>query len=185
MAAMSDFFTVIGDIDVAAVDAEATARRITGYLIERGYVQPQPSDCVYGRDPGYAPGPDAGDISDWIDHDLGINGIAVHARPVLHLLNRDFGMTCRACGRHADADVGGPAWPRLQADLFAWPAGDGAVACPMCGVRTPITDVEWDHDAVIAANVSLTLWNWGEVVGLPEELAALTGHRMRTHDDKL
>lgn len=45
---MGDSFQKLVDKDATADEAERLARRVLAYLVERGVVQPERSDCVLG-----------------------------------------------------------------------------------------------------------------------------------------
>lgn len=121
---MGECFSIIGDLDATPENAEATAARITQWLIAEGIIEAELTDRGWMAGAAYAPGPNAQLFDPDIDDTFaGVDGVEICVEPKLHLhLNEwDYPMICPSCSeRHTtDGDprdpVGGTSRTGLRA----------------------------------------------------------------------
>lgn len=173
---MSDCFNIIGDLDATPENAEATAARITAWLVAEGIIEAELTDCGMSG-AAHAPGPNAQRLDAYAD-DLfpGLNGVEIHVDPMVHLNwnASTYTMTCPACmASHSfDTSPGDP----VGDVVIRWREHGDAVACPACGLRDDINAFDWGSE-VFRSHVWVQFWNW--VDPRPELLEAAIGHRMR------
>jgi len=155
---MSDSFQVLVAQEVAAEVAEQVGAEVIAWMVARGVIVPERTDCVLESDLGHAPGPGASRAHEprhklvW----LRTNGVTVSTgRRVFHAGASGIALECSACG---DAFEPGEEWVEA---VGRWYEGDDDVSfmCPTCGMadRLQYWEGEWRW---AFGNLGITFWNW-------------------------
>lgn len=182
---MGDYAQTLADIDATDAEAPALKDRLEAWLIERGVVAAEITDCVLGSDGGHPPGERYGYAignESVAAPNLWTNGLVVETgRQVYHGADLET-VTCPRCG-HVEA-----MFPREQgrwdtafdAAINEWlSGGPGLVPCLGCAAGIGLNDWDWGYPWAFGA-LGLTIWNWDELSEsfIAEIRDLLDGHRL-------
>lgn len=190
---MGDYYQWIADLDATESDAEESAERLRGWLIDSGIIAAETSDCLLGEGPGHRPGPgfaraiEKAEVDDADPEFMG--GVEIHVGRAQFYPGGFVGpIKCRRCDRLAgdlDPETFEPADdPEIQ-DLVAaaerWADGGSAeVVCTGCGNASHLNDWRWGYGAMAVGYAGVTFWNWPTLADeFARELSEAVGHRVR------
>jgi hypothetical protein len=176
---MSDSTQVIVDIEAKDHEAERLGPSLRAWLVGKGIVQPDPSDCTPGDGDGYAPGPRyaavlAAGTSDPAFLQLATNGLCISiGRRVFDGGSNGIELKCVKCAATFEP---GPEWAE---SVGIWYEGDdqATYACPSCGgsQRLPEWRGPWPWGF---GQLALEFWNWPPLSdGFLREGEQHLGHR--------
>jgi hypothetical protein len=194
---VGDYMQTLVDVEIDDEAAGAMRQPLTSWLIGRGIIAPEVTDCVMGRQGGYAPGANYARAIGYASARRRLwagarwrhradppcystNGVSIDVGRQVYWSKELEAVICPRCG-HREA-----MWPRESGrwdtafdDAFnEWLGGGGGlVACLVCGVG--LNDWDWGAPWAFSA-LGLTFWNWAN---LSEEFIAevgefLGGHRL-------
>lgn len=185
---MGDYFGHLVDQKARASEASVLADRMSAYLIARGVIASDLTDCVLDERHGHAPGPnyqDAIDSDESCFLDLTTNGVLFETkRTVFHSGQGDLSVRCGTCDRIDELEETLSAW---QDAVGRWYEGDdnASLTCPSCSKSTRIVD--WAHDPPWGfGSFAITFWNWPRLKpSFIDELQTHLGHPLRMVSGKL
>lgn len=157
---MSDFFTTFVVPDATLEEAPALARVAVDWLVAKGIVLEERTDCVLGDEPGHRPGPN---YADALTHDgtnlleTTPNGLDVRiGKEVFHPMGDETHAFCPRCGLIAGDDFDA----LLERVNEWWEASGPAVhPCGGCGQSIHIADWHWDPMWAFGF-LGFKFWNW-------------------------
>lgn len=171
----------IVDIDATAEEAPALADKVRQWLVEREIILPGPPLMDEAYAPLYRYGPAAARWAheDALGHDLLCAGLQiVTERTVFHAGEGDVGpFVCPHCGAtHDDLPWSPPTEAWYEGE------GDNRLTCPACGTASSIA--EW-RSGWAYGHLGFGFVEGRMLDKLGDELAALTGHRLRVVHEHL
>ncbi|CDP89537.1 MULTISPECIES: hypothetical protein [Mycolicibacterium] len=182
---MGDYAQTLTDVDASDAEAPVLKQRLESWLIERGVVAAEVTDCVLGEPGGHPPGDRygyaIGNESVAAPH-YWTNGLIVESGRQVYWGADLEAVTCPKCG-HVESMT-----PREQgrwdtafdAAISEWLAGgQGFVPCLGCGAENGLNDWDWGYPWAFGA-LGLTVWNWDELSEgfIAEIRELLDGHRL-------
>jgi hypothetical protein len=181
---MGDWFQTVVDKDAEEEAAPRLAAAIHEWLVNEGIVDAEPSDCLYGEDTGFAPGPN---YSKAVGEGLGEflefrpNGLEiVTKRTVFHAGGGGCEFICSVCSMRADDLMESTLWQEWHNAVDEWyeKQGPGILKCQNCGNSEPVT--EWHYDPPWAfAELGFKFWNWPPLnEKFVKEVGRRLGHRV-------
>jgi hypothetical protein len=183
---MGDWFQTVVVKDAEEKDASKLASAIHEWLVQEGIVMPEPSDCLFGSDTGFAPGPNyTKAVEEPYDllRDLCSNGLElVTKRTVFHAGQCGLSFICPVCSRRVEGDGDGFPVEKAEWDaaVMEWyqKSGPGMLKCMDCGNTAPVAD--WQYDPPWAfADLGFTFWNWPTLKNeFVSEVGRRLGHRV-------
>ncbi len=162
---MSDNFQTLAFDTVRAAEIQKVARIGLDWMIARGFVRADQTDCVYAADNGlgHRPGPNWRQIvyeaRDFDDDFLRLAVNGVHAAIGKGVYNaaeysNDAKGACPACGEVPD-----PQFDYLPLAEAWFNGAVVSVPCPLCSTTSLLED--WDFQPCLAfAEGALKFWNW-------------------------
>jgi ribosomal protein S27AE len=185
---MGDWFEVIADVEATAEEADRLAADMLAWLVERGIVMAEQTDCVLGG-LGYAPGPNytaAVTEPDANLHRLQTNGLnVVTGQTVFYSMGVDR-IICPRCGAVVVDQDDELSWPRFSASIDDWYAGgSGIQTCERCGEAAGLNDWHWSPPWGFGY-LGFEFWNWPRLnPDFIAEVSGRLGHRIVTPCGKL
>ncbi|MFC8384036.1 hypothetical protein [Nocardia sp. NPDC057272] len=196
---MGDFFERIVDLEVAAVDAGASAERMVDWMVSRGWLLRETSgEAMYSLDveEGYVAGPDWVEIAQHWGDDWTPAPVAVIVGRNAHYPGQGAvepsTASCPQCQAttviidypqawEADPVV----WQPFSEAIDSWKGtGEGAVTCVTCTTASPVTSWQWGDGFVLGA-LAFDFWGWPPLTDeFVAEFTAELGHRTARHTGK-
>ncbi|MFF2654137.1 hypothetical protein [Streptomyces sp. NPDC058045] len=193
---MGDYFQTFVDLDAGPEDAQQYADRAVRWLVAKGIVLAERTDCVIGPPLGHPPGPKWAEAVDChSSQEAPYDGLAVCVgREIFDSGQGDpEAVTCPRCAASTslvdddwELDLG--LWRPFRQAMDTWEStGTGEAPCPACAHPVPITEFTYEGCEFAYGCLGLTFWNWPEFTGeFEEDLSeALDGHRVECIEGKL
>jgi hypothetical protein len=177
---MGDWFESIVDVEATAEEADRLAAEVLAWLVERGIVMAEPTDCVLGGD-GYAPGPNYAEAVVEPDphlHDLHTNGLSViTGQTVFYSMGVDQ-VVCPHCETVVVDHHDQGSWDRFAVSIDGWYSGESGVrACEHCGRPVKLNDWHWSPPWGFGY-LGFKFWNWPMLApGFVADVSSRLGHR--------
>ena len=136
------------------------------WLIERGMVLPDKTDCALGPHGGYPPGPSAEIAIDGVAHlrQLKSNGLEITVGPKLSIapaaFDDDVTYKCATCGSHPGGIDFFQTHMVAVIETFLADEAEPVVICPSCKQEHGLRSYEFEPPALAAAYCTLTFWEW-------------------------
>jgi hypothetical protein len=193
---MGDWYQSYVAPDIQPSEVQGASSKTVQFLLERGIIREEMSDCVLGSELGYPPGPNAESIlADGKNagfagvRELWTNGVDLEAGSKLYMLaetlSDDFECICPNCdARHSSEFF----YEICLEKLAEWEQGHEAdsVGCPECNSQSIATAWRTDPDSFVAANFAITFWNWSVIdEKFISEMQSLLGSRLVKLESKL
>jgi hypothetical protein len=167
--------------------AVLASARVREYLIRNGYVGPERTACVPGREGGYPPGPRFAElfVEPPSSLDIECNGVEVEASGRCNFYDNGeigFRIFCPSCRRQFDLDGDLVVWQQAMQEFYQ--GGAGLLRCKHCGNSAGVD--RWTYDPPVGwSRFGISIWNCphlkpdvirtlAELVG--SELAVFDGH---------
>lgn len=153
----------MGDYSVSIVpklsaypDRENKAREILDWLVGLDIVKPKLSDCVLGKDEGYAISAGATRVTsepNYLPFDLITNGLEISTARTVYDTGGN-GVEELICP-HCSQDIANENW-----DLNDWSENDtNNMICPLCHVGTDVHEFRFNPEMGFS-DLRFTFWNW-------------------------
>ncbi len=174
---MSDYKQSLVDQTATSAQAPGLGTKVVEWLIKRGVIAAQMTDCVLSEGQGYPPGPNWRDAVEDTSSDnfleLKTNGLEITTgRTVYHSWLE--ALRCPWCNAEQLEDVD---WATA---VDAWVSGDlPCLGCSDCGHTTSLLDWEFDRPWAFGP-LGFTFWNWPNLSDdFIDECSAQLGHPLR------
>lgn len=163
---MGDWAQRLVDLEVTGAAAVEAAQRLTEWLVARGIVLEEVTDCVLGGPGGHPPGDNyalaVGDPAA-VAPVLWTNGAEIRSgREVQWTLDMEA-VTCPRCGYRETLEPRVSRWDTaFHGALDRWLNGGdpGTIACLGCGAAHGLNDWDWGENPWAFGELAVTFWNW-------------------------
>ena len=146
---MGDSYQTILDIKISQEDATEKAEQIRGWMINKGIILSELSDCVLGEEGGYPPGTEYSQITKGRSElvaELTVNGVEISAqREYAHGMIDEHTIKCNHCGAVSETPE------ECFEGIGRWLEGEDEplISCPACNVAKPYN--EWEYRVFLSA----------------------------------
>lgn len=183
---VGDYAQTLVDIDIDDDIAVRMRDRVITWLVERGIIAAELTDCVLGSpEGGYAPGQNYGQAVGYESAAIPryrTNGMVIVAGRRGYWGGDLEAVICPRCTHRESLEpIDEGRWHTdFSAAIDQWCAGgDGLVRCVGCGMSIGLNDWDWGYPWAFSA-LGITFWNWDDLseTFIAELSEFLGGHRL-------